>query len=301
MSTLPSSAGEPSAIGASDLAPPPVVHHAVRRFVKRLDLPGRLALLVVAMVLLCILAAPWIAPADPLQIDLSLRLASPSAEHWLGNDEQGRDILSRVIHGTQSTMTATLAALVLGGGAGLVLGLLAAYFRHLEVVLMRLVDLMLSFPAILICLAVVAFTGPGFAGLVLALSISTVPIVARFSRSAAASVMTQGYVQAARAAGLSDLVILWRYVLRNALPAILVMLTLRLGSLILIATALGFLGLGVPPPHAELGAMASQSRQFLFMSAHVPLVPSVVILVIVLSVNLLGDAMRDFVDPRLDA
>jgi ABC-type dipeptide/oligopeptide/nickel transport system permease subunit len=278
----------------------PLPHHAMRRFVQGLDLMGRAALIIVALVMLCIVAAPWLAPHDPLQIDLTLRLAPPSGEYWLGNDEQGRDILSRVIYGIRTTMSVTLTALVLGGAGGLALGLLAAYFRRIEVVLMRLVDLMLSFPAILICLAVVAFTGPGFTGLVLALSVSTVPIVARFSRSAAATVMTQDYVRAARAAGLPDATILWRYVLRNALPGILVMLTLRLGSLILVATALGFLGLGIPPPNAELGAMASQSRQFLFMSAHVPLVPSVAILLIVLCINLLGDALRDFVDPRLD-
>lgn len=276
-------------------------HPAVLRFVRGLDWPGRIALLVLTLVVLAIMAAPWVAPKDPLDINLGLRLAPPSAEHWLGNDEQGRDILSRIVYGTRNTMLATLSALTIGGACGLLLGLLAAYYSRAEVLVMRLMDVMLSFPAILICLAVVAFTGPGFFGLVLALSISSVPIVARFARSAAAGVMTQDYVKAARAAGLPDHIILWRYVLLNALPAILVMLTLRLGSLILIATALGFLGLGVPPPYAELGAMASQSRQFLFMSAHVPLIPAMAILAIVLCVNMLGDALRDFIDPRLEA
>jgi ABC-type dipeptide/oligopeptide/nickel transport system permease subunit len=273
----------------------------VVRFLRRLDVSGWAALVLIALVVLCMVTAQWIAPHDPLQIDLMLRLAPPSADHWLGNDEQGRDLLSRIIYGTRSTMISTLTALVLGGATGLLVGLLAAYFHSLEVVLMRIVDLLLSFPAILICLAVVVFTGPGYGGLVLALSISTLPIVARFSRSAAASIMTQDYVRAARAAGLSHFTVLWRYVLRNAMPSILVMLTLRLGSLILIATALGFLGLGIPPPYPELGGMAAQSRQFLFMSAHVPLIPSVAILLIVLSVNMLGDALRDFVDPKLDA
>lgn len=296
----PETAIAPASTGSQALEPP-ARRNALARFLRSLDWPGRIAMGVLLLAILCIVAAPLIAPRDPLDIHLDLRLAPPSAEYWLGNDEQGRDILSRVIHGTRSTLVATLAALALGGSAGLLLGLVAAYYRRIEVVVMRLVDLMLSFPAILICLSVVAFTGPGYFGLVLALSLSTTPIVARFSRSAAATVMTQDYVRAAQAAGLPDVTILWRYVLRNALPAVLVMLTLRLGSLILIATALGFLGLGIPPPAAELGAMASQSRQFLFMSAHVPLIPALVILAIVLSVNLVGDALRDFVDPRLDA
>lgn len=272
---------------------------ALLRFVDTLGWSGRAALAVMLAVALCVVAAPLIAPYDPLQINLGERLAEPSAAHWLGQDEQGRDILSRIVYGTRSTMLTTLAALACGSLVGVTIGLVAAYYRPLEAVVMRLVDLLLSFPSILIALSVVAMTGPGLFGLILALILPTVPIVARFTRSAAAAVMTQTYVQAARAAGLPDRVILLRYVLRNALPAVLVLLTLRLGSLILIATALGFLGLGVPPPQAELGSMASQSRQFLFMSAHVPLVPCLAIVLIVLAVNVLGDAVRDFIDPRL--
>ena len=202
------------------------------RFLRSLDLFGLAALAVCVLVALAIVAAPWLAPRDPLAIDLTLRLAPPSADFWLGNDEQGRDILSRIVYGVRSTMLATLAALVFGGTGGLLLGLLAAYYARAEAIIMRVVDVMLSFPAILICLAVVTFTGPGYFGLILALSISSVPIIARFVRSAAATVMTQDYVRAARVAGLPDRTILWRYVLRNALPPILVMLTLRLGSLL---------------------------------------------------------------------
>lgn len=272
---------------------------AILRFIRGLSIPVHVALAMCLLVIAIIIAAPLFAPKNPLAIDLALRLAPPSSQHWFGNDEQGRDILSRIIYGTRNTMVAVLASLAVGGSFGIFIGLIAAYYRRAEILIMRLIDLMLSFPAILICLVVVTFTGPGYFGLILALSISSTPIIARFVRSAAATVMTQDYILAARAAGLPDHLILLRYVLLNAWPQVVIMLTLRLGSLILIATALGFLGLGVQPPHPELGAMAAQSRQFLFLSPHVPLIPCLVIMVIVLSVNVLGDALRDFIDPRL--
>lgn len=259
---------------------------------------------VVAAVLLTLIAlaavfAPFVAPHDPYLTDLSKVMQPPSAENWFGTDNTGRDILSRIIFGTRNTLMLGLVGVIIGGALGGVLGILAAYYPRADGWIMRLVDVMLAFPAILIGLAVAAVAGAGLPAVVIALVVATVPDVARVARGAAVGVMSQEFMEAGRAVGVSDGTLIWRYLTLNCISTIFVFLTLRFGQIILIGSALGFLGMGAQPPTAELGMMAAQGRDFLFMAPHIATIPSCMIFVIVLAANLLGDALRDVLDPRL--
>jgi ABC-type dipeptide/oligopeptide/nickel transport system permease subunit len=257
------------------------------------------AAIVLGLVVLAALFAPWISPYDPYYTDLSKAMQPPSAEHWFGMDNTGRDILSRVLYGTRNTLMMGLAGVLIGGVFGGVLGILAAFYRKLDPWIMRLVDIMLAFPAILIGLAVAAIFGAGLAAVIVALVVSTVPDVARVARGSAIGVMSQEFMEAGRAVGVSNRTLIWRYLTLNCISTISVFLTLRFGQVILVGSALGFLGMGAQPPTAELGMMAAQGRDFLFMAPHISTVPSLAIFVIVLAANLLGDAVRDVLDPRL--
>jgi len=263
------------------------------------DRVAALAALVLAIIVLSALFAPWIAPYDPYFTDLTKVMQSPSAAHWFGTDNTGRDIFSRVLYGTRNTLMLGLIGVIVGGFLGGVLGILAAFYRRLDGWIMRLVDIMLAFPAILIGLAVAAIFGAGLTAVVIALVVATVPDVARVARGAAIGVMGQEFMEAGRAVGVSDRELIWRYLTLNCISTIFVFLTLRFGQIILIGAALGFLGMGAQPPTAELGMMAAQGRDFLFMAPHIATIPSCVIFVIVLAANLLGDALRDVLDPRL--
>jgi ABC-type dipeptide/oligopeptide/nickel transport system permease subunit len=263
------------------------------------DRVAALAGLALTVIVFAALLAPWIVPYDPYFTDLTKVMRPPDAEHWFGTDNTGRDIFSRVIYGTRATLMLGLVGVIVGGFIGGVLGILAAYYRRLDGWIMRLVDVMLAFPAILIGLAVAVIFGAGLAAVVIALVIATVPDVARVARGAAIGVMGQEFMEAGRAVGVCDRELIWRYLTLNCISTIFVFLTLRFGQIILIGAALGFLGMGAQPPTAELGMMAAQGRDFLFMAPHIATIPSCAIFVIVLAANLLGDAFRDVLDPRL--
>lgn len=251
--------------------------------------------------LICLISAlaPWVSPYDPYYTDLTKVMQPPNEVNWLGTDNTGRDILSRIIYGTRNTLLLGLAGVVIGGFLGSVLGLLAAFYRRADSYIMRLVDIMLAFPAILIGLAVAAIFGSGIGPVVVALVIATVPLVARVSRGSAVGIMEQEFMEAGRVIGVSDFTLIWRYLLLNCISTIFVFLTLRFGQVILVGSALSFLGMGAQPPTAELGMMAAQGRDFLFLAPHIATIPSLAIFVVVLAANLLGDALRDVLDPRL--
>ena len=251
------------------------------------------------LIVLSAMFAPWVAPYDPYYTDLTKAMAPPSAEHWFGTDNTGRDMLSRVLYGARNTLVMGLAGVLLGGGLGAVLGILAAFYKKLDPWIMRLVDILLAFPAIMIGLAVAAILGSGLSAVIFALVVSTVPDVARVARGAAVGVMGQEFMEAGRAVGLRNGTLIWRYLTLNCISTIAVFLTLRFGQVILVGSALGFLGMGAQPPVAELGMMAAQGRDFLFMAPHIATIPSLAIFAIVLTANLLGDAVRDVLDPRL--
>jgi len=268
-----------------------------RRLVK--DRPALIAFILLAVIATMAILAPLIAPYDPYDNNLRLRLKPPSAEHWFGTDVQGRDIFTRLLYGVRMTLLVGLSGVAIGGGVGAALGLLAAFYKRLDGPIMRLMDVLLSFPSILFGLAIAAITGPGLPALVIALSIAAIPSVARISRAAATVTMQNDYMEAGRAVGLSDAALIWRYLTLNCLSAIFVYFTLQFGQTILLGAALSFLGLGAQPPTAELGTMASEGRDFLFLAPHVSTIPSVAIFLIVLMFNIVGDALRDALDPRL--
>ncbi|WP_419897877.1 ABC transporter permease [Roseomonas sp. USHLN139] len=256
-----------------------------------------------ALVVLLIAAAvfaPWLAPTDPFDNDLANAMAVPGTEGLpLGADSQGRNMITRLLYGLRVTMTMGLASVVLGGLVGALIGFTAAFYSRIDGLLMRLMDVLLSFPAILFGLAIAAIFGPGIPAVVLALSVATVPLMARIVRGAALVVMRMDYIEAARSTGMSDARLILRHLAPNCLSPIFVFATLRFGQVILLGSALSFLGLGAQPPLAELGAMASEGRNFLFFAPHIAVIPCVLIFVVVLAFNVLGDALRDALDPRL--
>jgi len=286
------------AIGSAAVeAPAAGRSHVLRRLMR--DKVAATATVVLSLIVLAAVFAPLISPYDPYYTDLTKVMQPPSAEHWFGTDNTGRDILSRVFYGTRNTLMLGLVGVLIGGLLGGLLGILAAFYPRLDGWIMRLVDVMLAFPAILIGLAVAAIFGAGLTAVVIALVVATVPDVARVARGAAVGVMSQEFMEAGRAVGVSDRTLIWRYLTLNCISTIFVFLTLRFGQIILIGSALGFLGMGAQPPTAELGMMAAQGRDFLFMAPHIATIPSLAIFVIVLAANLLGDALRDVLDPRL--
>ncbi len=256
------------------------------------------AVMAIAFVLAAVFA-PWLAGSDPYETNLRATLRPPGGEYLLGTDVQGRDMVVRCLYGLRLTLLMGLVAVVIGGSIGILIGFLAAFYRRVDGLLMRLMDMLLSFPAILFGLAIAAIFGPGVLAIVVAMSIATVPLMARIVRGAALVVMKQDYIDAARAVGMSDARLIWRHVAPNCLSPIFVFATLRFGQVILLGSALSFLGLGAQPPIAELGAMASEGRNFLFFAPHISVVPSVLIFLVVLAFNVLGDALRDALDPRL--
>jgi peptide/nickel transport system permease protein len=258
-----------------------------------------LALVFLFALLLAVLFAPLLLHTDPYDNNLAEALQPPDAAHWLGTDGQGRDLVTRLLYGTRLTLLMGIGSVLLGGVPGALIGLFAAYYRAIDGVLMRAMDVLLSFPAILFGLSLAAILSPGPMPVVLALSLATVPLTARIMRGAAAAEMGRDYIEAARAVGMSEARLIWRHLAPNCAPSLLVFATLRLGQVILLSSVLSFIGLGPQPPTAELGAMAAQGSTFLLFAPHVEIVPCVMIFAVVLAFNVLGDALRDALDPRL--
>lgn len=264
-----------------------------------------LAALILLLLVLAAILAPWLAPNDPYLTNTRVRMLPPVWEargRWeflLGTDGLGRCMLSRLLYGLRATLMMGLVATAIGGSIGLVLGLAAAFYRRLDGLIMHLSDILLSFPAILLGLAFAAVVGPGMTAVVVSLSIATIPTVVRVTRGSALVVMGQDFIEAGRSIGLTDTTLLIRYLALNCISSVFVYMTLRFGQVILLGSALSFLGLGAQPPLAELGTMASAGRNELFLAPHISVTPSLVIVMLVLCANILGDALRDMLDPRL--
>ena len=243
--------------------------------------------------------APWLAPHSPIDQDLSRRLEAPSADHWFGTDDFGRDVFSRVLYGTRISLRVGLVAVALALFLGGTLGLIAGYYGGaLDLLLMRCVDIMLAFPAILLAIVVVAVLGPSLTNAMIAVGITGVPVYARLVRGVVLQVKNQEYVTAARALGAGDPRIVLGAVLPNCVAPIMVQSTLGLATAILDAAGLSFLGLGAQPPMPEWGAMLSQGRQLILDAPWALTAPGMAILLAVLGFNLLGDGLRDLLDPR---
>jgi peptide/nickel transport system permease protein len=244
--------------------------------------------------------APWIAPQDPDSIDLPSRLSSPSAAHWAGTDELGRDTLSRLIYGSRISMLVGSSVVVTSLVLGLIIGSIAGYYggrldRFINIVVM---NAFMSFPGILLAIAFVAFRGPGIFNLVLALSLGGWVGYARLVRGQVLAAREREFVEAARALGASDLRIIVRHILPNIIQPIVVQTAIGMAGAILAEGTMSFLGLGVPPPTASWGTMLNDSRAHLFDSPHLVLFPAAAVMLAVLSFNFIGDALRDYLDPR---
>jgi peptide/nickel transport system permease protein len=246
------------------------------------------------------LFAPWIAPQDPAAIDLPSRLNSSSHAHWLGTDELGRDILSRTIYGARISMIVGGSVVLASLALGLIIGSVAGYYgggidRFVNVVLM---NAFLSFPGILIAIAFVAFRGPGIFNLVIALSLGGWVGYARLVRGQVLAAREREFVEAARALGASDLRIIVRHILPNIIQPVIVQAAIGMAGAILAEATMSFLGLGVPPPTASWGTMLNDGRAHLFDAPHLVLYPAIAVMLAVLSFNFIGDALRDYLDPR---
>ncbi len=244
------------------------------------------------------LFGPIIAPYDADAQDLLAMFDPPSATHFLGADELGRDILSRVIIGTRITLVVAGASVLLAGIVGIALGLLAGFFGGvLDRIVTVTTDLLMTVPSLVLAIAVVSAIGANATGLVTAITISFIPSLARLVRARVLELHELDYIEAARAIGVRHPRILLRHILPNAVSVIVIELSLMAGQAVLIATALGFLGLGVQPPAPEWGAMLGASRQYLQMAPHVAIVPGLALSLLVLAFNLFGDGLRDRLDP----
>ncbi len=273
-----------------------------QRFKRRM-IQNRLALVAFVVLMLVLgtcLLAPFLTEYTPSEQNLIRRLDPPSSDHLFGTDQLGRDILTRMAYGGRVSLMIGLFGASGGMIIGVTLGTLAGYiggtFDHL---IMRIVDIMMSFPGILLAILIVSVLGPGLNNLIIALIVWMTPTFARISRGNVLSVKEMEYVDAARSLGASGTTIIVRHVLLNILSPIIVYMTLSVATSILTAAGMGFLGLGVQPPIPEWGAMASVGRQYLRDAPHVILFPGMAIFITVLSINIVGDVLRDVLDPRL--
>jgi peptide/nickel transport system permease protein len=254
----------------------------------------------VAILALCAIFASWLAPYDPAQINLSARLIGPTALHWFGTDELGRDILSRIVYGARISILVGFSVVAASLCIGLIVGCIAGYYggrvdRFVNVVVM---NAFLSFPGILLAIAFVAFLGPGIFNVILALSIGGWVGYARLVRAQVRATREREFVEAARALGASDWRIVTRHILPNTIQPVIVQGAIGMAGAVLAEATMSFLGLGVPPPTASWGSMLNDGRAHLFDAPHLVLFPAAAVMIAVLSFNFIGDALRDYMDPR---
>lgn len=259
-----------------------------------------LGIVLLVVFLTCALFAPNLAPYDPARLDLPGRLMAPGASHWFGTDELGRDILSRTIYGARISMIVAVSVVGLSLGVGLVAGCLAGFYGGVTDTILNIyvTNAFMSLPGILLAIAFVAFMGPGLVNVILALAISGWVGYARLVRGQVMAVKEREFVEAARALGASDLRILCRHILPNIVQPLIVQAAIGMAGAVLAEATLSFLGLGVPPPAASWGSMLNDARSHLFDSPHLVFFPAMAVMLCVLSFNFLGDALRDYLDPR---
>lgn len=261
---------------------------------------ARYAIAVLLIFSILALLAPVIAPFDPYNARILDSTLPPSATYWLGTDLAGRDIFSRMLYGARLSMTIGLFAVAISASVGTVIGLVAGYYGgRLDNLVMRGIDVLMAFPGILLAMAIVAVLGTGLVNVIIAVGVGSIAEFARITRGSVLTIRKEVYIDAARSIGCSDLRIIFRHLLPNAFPPILVLASMSYGWALLSATGLSFLGLGAPPPTAEWGAMLSDGRSVMWDAPWAAVFPGLAILCIVLSSNLLGDAIRDILDPKL--
>lgn len=257
-------------------------------------------ILLIALFTAMALLAPWLTPANPAAIDLLHRLAPPSTAHWFGTDELGRDILARIIFGARLSLTVAFSVVACSLSLGIVLGGIAGYYGGAVDTVLNIfaMNAFMALPGILLAIAFVAFLGPGLLNLILALSIGGWVGYARLVRGQVLAVREREFVEAARALGASDLRIFVRHILPNIVQPLIVQSAIGMAGAVLAEATLSFLGLGVPPPTASWGSMLNDARSHLFDAPHLVVFPAIAVMLCVLSFNFIGDALRDYLDPR---
>jgi len=286
--------------------PGSALHAAFQQFYRsgQVFLANKLAVIGLTIVLGLVLVAcfaPLLAPYDPLAIDLSNRFAPPGSDHLMGTDELGRDILSRVIFGARLTLYIVMLVVSIIGSVGLIVGTVAGYFGGwIDAALMRIADILMAFPGLILALAFVSALGRGLDNAIIAISLTAWPQLARLVRSEALIIRDRDYVSAARIQGASHMRIICRYIVPVCLNTLVVRITLYIAGIILTAAGLGFLGLGAQPPSPEWGAMLSSGRQYMLAHWWLAAMPGLAIMLVTLGFSLLGDGLRDVLDPRND-
>jgi peptide/nickel transport system permease protein len=261
--------------------------------------PSAFGLIVLALLILMAVFAPLIATHDPYMQNLMDTLAPPSREHFFGTDELGRDIFSRLVYGARITLTIITLVSVIVGPIGLAVGTAAGYFGGwADTVLMRITDIFLSFPSLILSLAFVAALGPSLNNAIIAIALTAWPPIARLARAETLTFRKADYISAARLQGASPARIIWRSIVPMCMPSVLIRLTLNMATVILTAAGLGFLGLGAQPPLPEWGAMIATGRRYMIDSWWLVTFPGLAILCVSLAFNLLGDGLRDALDPK---
>lgn len=257
-------------------------------------------LVIILLMILMAVFAPLIAPYGYEEQDLYNTLKGPSAEHWFGTDDLGRDIFSRIIYGGRNSLSIGLISVFFSAVIGIALGSASGYYGgKVDMIIMRLLDVLQAMPAILLAIAISATLGPGFINCIIALCISQIPGFARMSRASCLNVQGMEYIEAATSINARDFRIIFRHVLPNAISPIFVQATMSVATAILTSASLSFIGLGVQPPQAEWGAMLSAGRNYIRGYSHIVMFPGLTIVLAVLSLNMLGDGLRDALDPRL--
>ena len=257
-------------------------------------------LALIAILALIAMSAPLVAPADPLKQVLSTRLKPPSRDHWLGTDQLGRDVLSRMIYGARISLLIGTVVVGLAASLGTLVGLVAGYVGGwLDEGLMRLTDVFFAFPALILAMAISGALGPSLTNAMIAIAVVSWPVYARLVRAQVLSLREREYVEAARSLGASAPRIVWQHILPNTLAPLLVQASFDMGSAILSAAGLSFIGFGTQPPTAEWGVMISEGRNYIATHSWLSLFPGLAILLTVAAFNLIGDGLRDALDPRL--
>ncbi|ADO44367.1 binding-protein-dependent transport systems inner membrane component (plasmid) [Ketogulonicigenium vulgare Y25] len=274
--------------------------HIWRKIKQMLANPsGMIGLGVLLVIIMAALLAPMIAPYSPFSQNLQARLLPPSAAHWLGTDELGRDVLSRLLYGSRITLYMAFLTAAIVGPVGLIIGTVSGYFGGLvDTVLMRVVDLFMAFPSLILAMAFSAALGPGIENAVIAISLAAWPPIARLARAETLMIRNSDYVAAVRLQATPAWRIIIGHIAPMCIPSVIVRVTLNMAAIILTAAGLGFLGLGAQPPSPEWGAMLSVGRDFMFTHWWIAAIPGCAILITSLAFNLLGDGLRDVLDPR---
>lgn len=270
----------------------------LKRFIRRKS--SVIGGIIILIFIFVAIVGPYLCTQDPLKIDVRNKYQNPSREHWLGTDNLGRDTLTRLVYGARITLLVSFVSVFVGTIIGLILGVIAGYYGgRVDTIIMRITDIFLAFPGLLLAIAIVAILGSGIINTMIAIAFYSVPYITRIVRASVISIRELEYIQACEVIGCSNFEIIFYHIIPNSMSQIIVNTTLRLGTAILTSSSLSFLGLGVQPPYPEWGAMLSRAREALQSTPLAALAPGIAITLVVISFSMLGDGLRDALDPKL--